>query len=1089
MFSKFKLSGKSVVLTFLLCCIISGIHAQSYVEIGTGTISNDKPIYSSWNYSWSSLIYPQTAIGTAKTITKIGFNCTNGPKSVTNQKVYIKHISNSIYGSANYEDPTNNGYTLIYDGNLSFVNGWNEIDITDFAYNGSDNISIHWENRWGNTYGPQFTSTTSTLNNNKTSGSDLSFPTSSGYLNPYPSTLPNIRFYYASSGPATPNTPVPADNQDKTSASDALSFNLGANTTSYDLYFGLDSLNVLNLNAAVKVVNNASVIATGTYTYNLPNLLNSKTKYFWRVVAKSGTISENSPLWKFKTELIISTFPYNQGFEDSTVFYPGWYGQYTDWAYISSGANAIWHTSANVHTGISAAYAGPSTTTTTSSLTTPRINLTANHRISFWWKNTIVSGNDTTFFEISTNGGTNWTVLDTLSPSSAMASYVQRFHNLTAYTGNNVKFQWRYKRGSTTSLKDCYVDDIIVEAIPSGATMTLSAANLNFNELYVNGYTKLKCIIGNIGSSNLLISGITVNAPFSCNYTGIILPGASDTATIIFTATTSGNFTQTLTINSNGSGNNSIVLSGNVLALLPNLYETFESTAINTIPLHWNKLRSKDPYQTVNDIVVKSSSFDAHSAPNVVKMYNNSDTISPLMMITPGLSNFASDSLKFWASKTWGNSVIVKLIVGLMDNPYDENSFVAADTIVLSDTMKQYAMIFNASNIKPYIAFKHAQYKPNQSIWIDDVSWQGNTAVIPSPAALVAPLNNAANIIINPSLKWTSTGGTPTGYRLSFGTNNPPSNLMNNIDLGNINSYVFTTPLLYNTNYYWKITPYNASGDAVSCPVWNFTTLSDPTIINLPWSEGFESVNPTSGNADCPLGWSVQNGGMQSTYWDVILNNATYTDNAHTGQKAMNNFFSLLGANNDWLFTPPVHLNAGTSYDFSFWYKAPIYVENGDTTFEKMAVYMGTAADSSAMISSTIFKNEFMRIPNYVLYTKPFSAVTTGNYTFGFHSYSDAVQWLTFIDDVSIGLSNGINKNDNSKFSIYPNPSNGELSIRLKNNESCIITICNLLGQEIYRCSTSKQINFIDLSHIEKGIYLVRISGKDTDTIKKLILK
>ncbi|MFZ4401817.1 MAG: T9SS type A sorting domain-containing protein, partial [Bacteroidales bacterium] len=708
-----------------------------------------------------------------------------------------------------------------------------------------------------------------------------------------------------------------------------------------------------------------------------------------------------------------------------------------------------------------------------------------------WWKCTAVSGTDTTFFEVSTNGGTTWTVLDTLSPTVAMPSYVQRFQNLTAYAANNVKFQWRYKRGSSTSLKECYLDDIKVEAIPTGATMTLSANALNFNELYVNGTTKMRVVIGNIGTSNLVISGITVAAPFSCAYTGTILPGASDTANVVFTATTVGSYNENLTINNNGTGNNTIALTGNVLTLLPNLFETFESVAVNTIPTHWNKLKSKDPYQVVNDIKVMNSSYDAHSAPNVVKMYNNSDSISPLILITPGLTNFAYDSLKFWASKTWGNTSTVQIIVGLMDNPYDGNSFIPINTFTLSDSMMQYTMAFNPSNTKPYIAFKHGQNKINQSIWLDDVSWQGSAATVPSPAAVVAPINNSVNVIAKPILKWTSTGGYPTAYRLSLGTNNPPSNLINNLDLGNVTSYTITTPLTYNTNYYWKVTPYNATGNAVSCPVWNFTTMADPTITSLPWTEGFESVTATSNNADVPLGWSVQNGGMQASYWDIVANNATYTDNAHSGQKAMNIMFSMLGSNNDWLFTPPVHLNGGTAYDFSFWYKAPVYIENGDTTSEKLAVYWGTAADSSTMNSGVIFKNEFMRIPTYIQYTKKITPANTGNYTFGFYSYSDAVQWLTFVDDVKIDISSGIEDNNEQIFTVYPNPSNGEIIIKLSNNnnETNIITISNLLGQEIYRTSTNKKFNNVNLSQYEKGIYLVKISNKNNETVKKLIIK
>ncbi|MEI6821338.1 MAG: choice-of-anchor J domain-containing protein [Bacteroidota bacterium] len=1085
---------KSFLTVLLFLLLTSNINAQSYVEIGTGTVSASMPIYSSWNYSWSSLIYPQSGLGTAKTIIKISLNCTNGPKTVTNQKIYIKHSSSAIFSSNAYEDPTNNGYTLVYTGNLSFVNGWNDISITPFAYNGTDNLIIHWENSWGNTYGPNFNSTTSTTNNNKNCGSDTGFPTTSGTLNPYPSSLTNIRFYYNSTGPTTPGTPNPTDNQDKASVSTNLSFVLGTNTTNYDIYFGLDSLGVNGLSTSYKVVDNSTVSAPGTFTYTPSALLLSKTKYFWRVVAKNGTTSEISPLWKFTTQLVISTFPYSYGFEDSTVFYPGWYGSFTDWTYPTTGNNAIWNLTsvANAYSGNSAACASPNTGTTSSSLMTPRFIIPANYRISFWWKNADpqlkIANKDSTYFEISTNGGTSWTILDVLSPSIGMSAYINSIKDLSSYVGNNVYFRWRYNLSVASGYKNVYIDDIKVEPIPSGAIINLSETNYAFKELYVNGITKHKVIITNTGIVNLVISGVNVTAPYSCSYTGTILPLHSDTATIVFTATTTGTFNQGLTINTNSvTGNSTILLSGTVQSLLPSLYETFESVAVDTIPAHWNKLRTKDPYQTTNNISVKNSPTDAHSVPNVVKFYNNTDTLSPLMLITPGVTNFSSDTLKFWASKTHYNTAMVQLTVGLMDDPYDATSFVPTSTITLADSMMQYVITFNTSNTKPYIAFKHAQAAPSCSIWLDDVSWQSGAITVPNPVALVAPLNNSINNIIVPTLKWTDAGGSPTGYKLSLGTNNPPTNIINNIDLTSATSYPIASALQYNTTYYWQITPYNTNGSAVNCPVWNFKTMSDPTVYTLPWNEGFESVTQTSGY-DYPLGWSIENGSSQSTCWDLIVNNTSNPTNAHSGQDAMHIAFSFLDNNNDWLFSVPIHLTGGTTYKFGFWYKTAIYISGVDSSFEKLEVKWGNAADSNAMTVGTIFNNNFMRFPNWTYFTSNITPTTTGNYTFGFHSYSDALQYLTFVDDVSLALANGIDENTNNAFNVYPNPTTGKFIIKLNDNNKGIaeISITNIIGQEVYRTKTNQQYINIDLEGLTKGMYLIKITSDNKQSVKKI---
>jgi hypothetical protein len=1072
----------------------SGTFAQSYVEIGAGTQNTSLPFYSSWNYSWSSLIYTQASLGTAKTITKIGFNVISGAKTLPNQKIYIKHTSNTAFGSAGYEDPANNGYTLVYDGVIAFQNGWNEIDITDFAYNGTDNLIVHCENRWGQTYGPQFASTPSSTNNNKSAGADNSFPTTGGYLNPYPSSLTNIRFYYASSGPTTPAIPVPASDAVKTSVSTSLSFNLGTNTMSYDLYFGTDSAQVASLNAAVKVVNNATVTTPGAFTYTPTALLTPLTKYFWRVSAKNSTAIENSTLWKFTTQRVITTMPWNEGFEDSTVFYPGWLGLFTDWTYPSSGNNAFWgvSTQLNAHSGSFGTQAVPFSASTEASLMTPRIYLPVNYRVTFWWRNgvtnTKIAGSDTTFFEITNDGGLTWHTLDILSPAGVQTTFVQSVNNVSAYAGNNVYLRWRYKK-SNSNCKNTFIDDIVVESMPNGAILTLGGSNMTFNELYTGGKTKKRISIKNTGVTNLTVTSVTSTAPFVCNYTATLAPNQTDSITVWYMPTSAGSHTGTITVNSNGTGVNTVNLSGNALAVLSNFTETFESTPVNTIPSHWNKLKSTDPYQTVNDIAIKNSPSDAHSVPNVIKFYNNTDTISPLILITPGVTGFSTDTLKFWASKSFGNFNTVKLIVGVMDDPYDGLSFVPKDTIELSDTMTLYKATFDPTNTKPYIGFKHAQLKAISSIWIDDINWQSAANIVPNPTAAVFPLNNSVDNIITPTIKWTNTGGNPTGYRISFGTNNPPTNMLNNVDMGTALQYQGTTLLAFNTIYYWQIAPYNTNGNAVNCPVWNFKTMNDPTITSFPWDEGFESITPSTG-FNYPLGWTIENGNEQSYCWDVITNNATNPNNAHTGQKAIHTAFSMLTPMNDWLFTPPLQLTGGESYDFSFWIKANPFIQAPDTSFEKFEVRWGSGPDSLMMDGGLLYRNELIRIPNYTKLSYSFSPATSGKYYISFHTFSLPLQWILLLDDVRVQVSTSVTENNNVEFKTYPNPNNGQFMIQLPENLSnARIIVCDMIGQTVIDKTMQGSSSMIDLSGMTKGIYLVNVISNNKSGVQKILVK
>lgn len=1080
-----------------LAVMAMSVSAQSYVEIGTGTVSTSYPTYSVWNNGWCSMIQPQSAVGTAKTITKIAFNCINGPKTNANQKIYLKHTTSAIFGDASYENPVSNGYTLVYDGPITF-NGWTEITLsTPFAYNGTDNLIIHYENRANSANYANFASTTSTTNNNKAAGNDPSFPTTSGYLNPYPSSMPNVRLYYASTDPATPANPIPAINAQKVDLNVHPTFDLGANTTSYDIYLSTDSVAVATLNSSALAASNQPVSAAVTYSYTPSSILNASTNYFWKVVAKNSTQSEASIIWKFTTQNVISTMPYVQGFEGQDVIMDGYYGE-GDWSYPTTGTAMIWHKSSTTyaHSGDFCLKADPSVSviSVTSSIKSPRIFLPANHRISFWWINgqlTKTVGKDSTFFEITNDGGATWTTLETLSPSSAQNTYSNVTKDLSAYAGNNTYIRWRYNKSASGS-SPVYIDDVVIEPIPSGAIVELNTTSFNYSPIYKNAHTKTRVAIRNNGTTNLIVTGATVSTPFTCSYSGTILPGASDTATIIFDGTNVGNFSQTLTFNSNGTGSNTVQLTGEVKESVTSFYETFDAVPVNQIPANWGKLRSEDPYQSLNDVFVKLSSIDAHSLPNVVKMYNNSDTISPLILFTPGTTNFGTNTLKFWASKSWGNTSTVNLIIGVMDDPNDATSFEQVQSISLADSMEMFTINFNPANTKPYIAFRHGENKQMQSIWIDDVEWQGVINQPPTAAAVVFPANDTINIEQLVTLKWTATGGNPTGYKLYVGTNNPPTNMVNGIDLGNVSQYSIATELTYATNYYWKVVPYNTYGDATSCPIWKFKVMDDPTITVYPWTEGFESATPGTG-FNYPLGWRILNNNDAWACWDVIANSAGSPQNAHTGNQGIHTAFTYLNAQNDWLLTPPMLLQAGTTYRFGFWLKSPFYVDSQtqDTTSEKFEVMFGNApvADS---LTTVIYRNESLRMANYTQVSQLVSPETTGKYYVGFHTYSEPLQWLVIIDDVSMSIPQGIEEQSSlNGISIYPNPSQGKFNVQVKDNlePNATIRVLNALGQEIYNTSITSHNQTIDISNLSNGLFFVNILNGSSSSTSKIIIK
>lgn len=253
---------KRILLTLILMLVLIAISAQTFGEIGVGTQSTNLPSFNLWGYSWSTMIYPAVNFGGSRVITKLAFNRINtGSVILNNQKIYLKESASSSFGNMGYEVPEQNGFTQVFNGTINASTGWVEIDISDFVYSGSQNLILHWENRHGTgMYNNNWYATDCATGTMKCLGSDDSFPSGTGW-SPFPVALPNMRFYYSSTNPATPTTPLPANNALGVSLSTQLSFNLGANTDGFQVWMGTQTNNL------AMVFNQPIVNTPGTYSY------------------------------------------------------------------------------------------------------------------------------------------------------------------------------------------------------------------------------------------------------------------------------------------------------------------------------------------------------------------------------------------------------------------------------------------------------------------------------------------------------------------------------------------------------------------------------------------------------------------------------------------------------------------------------------------------------------------------------------------------------------------------------------------------------------------------------------------------------
>jgi hypothetical protein len=94
----------------------------------------------------------------------------------------------------------------------------------------------------------------------------------------------------------------------------------------------------------------------------------------------------------------------------------------------------------------------------------------------------------------------------------------------------------------------------------------------------------------------------------------------------------------------------------------------------------------------------------------------------------------------------------------------------------------------------------------------------------PGCATYISPTDGAIDISLTPELSWSAATGA-TGYKVYYSSDS--SNLGNPITLGEVTSYQLPQ-LGYETQYFWKVVPTNAGGEATGCSVISFTTLKNP---------------------------------------------------------------------------------------------------------------------------------------------------------------------------------------------------------------------------------------------------------------------
>jgi len=254
-------------------------------------------------------------------------------------------------------------------------------------------------------------------------------------------------------------------------------------------------------------------------------------------------------------------------------------------------------------------------------------------------------------------------------------------------------------------------------------------------------------------------------------------------------------------------------------------------------------------------------------------------------------------------------------------------------------------------------------------------------AAVPGAATVNTPPDGSLGIARAATLNWYPGTGVVTGYKLYFGTDNPPTNLADDKDLYNVLTYPPEDLLTYGQKYFWRIQPYNDLGPTpiLDCPVWQFTVMDDPSV-TAPYSQNFD------GTTFPPAGWvNVKTAGTGTGLWSRATTGVYPTCSPHSGA-AMAEFasYGYSAGTKGILVTPPITFDSD-DYRVTYWFyrdSSSSYYDNA----ELVNVYYNTAPDltGTPTLLGTVYRDVYFDLPTvtapgWYSYTYPLPVGSTGS--------------------------------------------------------------------------------------------------------------
>ena len=331
--------------------------------------------------------------------------------------------------------------------------------------------------------------------------------------------------------------------------------------------------------------------------------------------------------------------------------------------------------------------------------------------------------------------------------------------------------------------------------------------------------------------------------------------------------------------------------------------------------------------------------------------------------------------------------------------------------------------------------------------------------------ALVFPPDAATGVGTITPLTWASDVNA-TGYTVQVATDMAFTNI--------VNTYSSTTDqtqvdgLNINTTYYWRIAPNNSCGNGTYGTARSFTTVSPSCTV----------FNSTQNNINIPA-----NGGSPH----VITSTRTIS-----GEPALATITDLnvtINVQHVWAGDMELKLTSplGTEVLLLANSKCDDGTDDIGVTYDDEGAVLVCSTVAPCVGGITIPENALSAFDGEGLNGDWILTATDG------YPSADGGEFLNYSMEICSGVPLGVSEDEINSFMMFPNPSNGLVTISLNSSEDVNVSLYDARGRKVYTQlyanNADEFTKEIDFSAMASGIYLLNVNSGDTKATKKLVIQ